>query len=87
METVYTITDKTLPQYCESSLSVSSDKKYFSVGSVKGTVFVFNLKDGSLEDQFDNKTNASILSLQWRPNHSEIYVGDSAGYLTIWGTK
>ena len=32
MEPVYTVTDKTLPQYCGSTISVSADKKYFAVG-------------------------------------------------------
>jgi hypothetical protein len=48
MENIYTIGDNIIPQYCESSISVSSDRKYFSVGSNKGQIFVFNLIDGSV---------------------------------------
>jgi WD40 repeat protein len=87
METVYTITDEVLPQYCESSISVSSDKKYFAVGSTKGQVFVLNTLTGKLEETIDNKSTGSILAVQWRPYHSQLYVGDSLGFLSVWGTN
>lgn len=87
METIYTLNEENLSQYCESSISVSSDKKYFSVGSVKGQVFVFNLQTGKLEDNIDNKTPGSILAVEWRPYHSQMYVADSLGFLSIWGTN
>lgn len=48
METIYTLNDQLLPQYCESSISVSSDKKYFAVGSTKGQIFVFNTQSGKV---------------------------------------
>lgn len=87
MEAVYTVSDKTLDQYCGSTISVSSDKKYFAVGSHKGNIYICNLKDGTVEDSIFNKTTGSILSLAWKPFQSQLYVGDSNGYLTIWGTK
>ena len=87
MESVYTVSDKTLPQYCESSISVSSDKKYFAVGSTKGTIYICNLKDGTIEDTIELKGSKNILALRWRPFHSQLYVGDAAGFLTILGTK
>lgn len=87
MEAVYTVTDKTLPQYCGSTISVSSDKKYFAVGSHKGYIYVCNMADGTVEDSIFNKTMGSILSVAWKPFQSQLYVGDSTGYLTVWGTK
>jgi WD40 repeat protein len=48
METVYTLTDENIPQYCESSISISSDKKYFTVGSTKGQIFIFNAATGKV---------------------------------------
>ena len=81
---VYTINENNIPQYCESQISVSTDKKYFAVGSNKGSIYIFKLIEGELQKTIDNKSNNPILSLAWRPFHSQLYVGDNAGYLTIW---
>ena len=48
MDTIYTINDTTIPQYCDSSISVSSDKKYFAVGSTKGQIYVLNCLTGKV---------------------------------------
>ena len=84
---IYTITSSKIPQYCESSIAVSHDKKYFAVGSTKGTIYIVNLKDGTVDSTINSKGNGAINGLCWRPFNSQIYVGDSAGYLTIWGTS
>ena len=83
---IYTITSNKIPQYCESSIALSPDKKYFAVGSTKGTIYIVNLNEGSVESTLNNK-NAAINGLCWRPFNSQIYVGDSSGYLSIWGVK
>jgi hypothetical protein len=84
---IYTINDSKIPQYCESSIAVSPDNKYFAVGSTKGTIYIVNLNDGTIDSTIGNKGGAAISGLCWRPFNSQIYVGDSNGYLTIWGTK
>jgi hypothetical protein len=48
METIYSISDNVLPQYCESSLSLSSDKKYIAVGSTKGQMYIINTQTGKV---------------------------------------
>jgi WD40 repeat protein len=48
METIYTLNDENIPHYCESNLSVSTDKKYFAIGSNKGEIYVFNLATGKV---------------------------------------
>ena len=83
---IYTITSNKIPQYCESSIALSPDKKYFAVGSTKGTIYIVNLNEGSVESTLNNK-NAAINGLCWRPFNSQIYVGDSSGYLSTWGVK
>ena len=83
-QAIYTVNDSKIPQFCESQISVSTDKKYFAVGSTKGNIYVINLLDGSLQKTINNKSTNPILSLAWRPFHSQLYVGDNAGYLTIW---
>ena len=83
---IYTVTSNVIHQHCESSIAVSPDKKYFAVGSTRGTIYILNLETGKLDSTINNKSNASINGLCWRPFNSQIYVGDSTGYLTIWGT-
>jgi len=48
METIYTLDHNTLPNYCDSGISVSSDKNYFTVGTVKGEILVFDLLTGKV---------------------------------------
>ena len=85
-QSIYTINESKIPQYCESSIAISPDKKYFAVGSTKGTIYIVNLNDGTVESTINNKASAPIIGLCWRPYNSQIYVGDSQGYLSIWGT-
>ena len=86
-EPIYTVGDKVLEQACVSSISISSDKKYFAVGSHKGNIYICKMVDGTVEDSIFNRTTGSILAVAWKPFQSQLYVGDSNGYLTIWGTK
>ena len=51
-QAIYTVNDSKIPQFCESQISVSTDKKYFAVGSTKGNIYVINLLDGSLQKTF-----------------------------------
>ena len=83
---IFTLTSNKITQYCESSIAVSPDFKYCAIGSTKGTIYFINLINGSIESTLSNKVKSVIKGLSWRPFNSQIYVGDSTGYLTIWGT-
>ena len=85
-QTIFTLNSSQMPQYCESSIAVSPDKKYCAIGSTKGSIYIINLNEGNIESTINNKQNGAIKGLCWRPFNSQIYVGDSSGYLTIWGT-
>jgi WD40 repeat protein len=87
METIFTLNDEKIPQFCESNITISSDRKYFTVGSTKGQIFVYNALNGKLEETIDNKSTGAIAAIQWRPYHSQLYVGDSLGSLSVWGTN
>ncbi len=50
MAVIYTLDESIIPQYCESNISISSDKKYFTVGSTKGTIYVFNSMTGKVKN-------------------------------------
>ena len=52
---IYTVNDSKISQFCESQISVSTDKKYFAVGSIKDNIYVINLLDGSLQKTINNK--------------------------------
>lgn len=74
----------TIPHYCECPLTLTLDKKYFATGSTSGEVYVFDTENGKLLSTINNKSKA-ITSMSWRPYHSQIYVGDITGYITVWG--
>jgi len=48
METLYTIGSDNLKNYCESGITVSTDKKYFTVGSTKGEIYIFDVQTGKV---------------------------------------
>jgi WD40 repeat protein len=49
MESIYTLNDEIIPSYCESNISISSDKKYITVGSTKGQIYVINALNGKVK--------------------------------------
>jgi len=48
LETIYTIDDHILPNYCDSNITISTDRKFFAIGSTKGDIFIFNLASGEV---------------------------------------
>ena len=48
MEVVYEINEGTLPHNTDSNISISCDKKYFAVGSSKGSIFIINTLTGEV---------------------------------------
>ncbi len=84
LDSIYKLDSSVIPHYCECNLSLTTDKKYFATGSTKGEVYIFDSDTGKLEERIDNKSK-SITSLAWRPYHSQLYVGDSTGFITVWG--
>ena len=85
-EALYTIDKNKIDECCESCITISPDKKYFAVGSNKGMIYIVNMADGSICSKINNnRGSGSITTLNWRPNKSQIYAGDSNGFLSIWG--
>ena len=52
MEVLYEINEGTLPNYCDSNISLSSDKKYFAVGSNKGNIYIINTQTGKVFNKY-----------------------------------
>ena len=48
MQDLYVINDSQLNNYCESNITISSDRKYFACGSSKGEIYIFNLLTGKV---------------------------------------
>ena len=48
MEVVYEIKEGTFPHNTDSNISISSDKKYFAVGSTKGSIYIVNTLTGTV---------------------------------------
>ena len=85
-EPLYIIDKNKIPECCESCITISPDKKYFVVGSDKGMIYIVNMTDGSINSNINNnRGSGSITTLNWRPNNSQIYAGDSNGFISIWG--
>ena len=85
-EALYTIDKNKIDECCESCITISPDKKYFAVGSNKGMIYIVNMSDGNISSVINNnRGSGSITTLNWRPNKSQIYAGDSNGFLSIWG--
>ena len=87
-EPIYTIDDNIIKDFSRSSISVSSNKKYFVVGSNNGIIYIMNLNEGTINSNIDNnKGIGTIKAIYWKPYSSDIYVGDSDGNLIIWGAN
>ena len=85
-QSVFSLDSNIIPQYCESSIGVSYDKKFCAIASTKGSIYIINLDDGKIISSIDNEADGAIKGLCWRPFNSKIYAGDSNGCLTIWGS-
>lgn len=86
-DAIYSIGENITPEeFCESSIAISPDKKNFAIGTNKGMIYIYNLNDGKLISKINNNRGiGSVTALNWNANTSEIYAGDSNGFLSIWG--
>lgn len=82
-QAIYTIDESIIPDIKESSITICPDKQSFAVGNGSGFIYIVNINDGKIKGKFNNG-NGAITALNWRPNTSQIYVGDSNGFISIW---
>ena len=86
-EPVYTIDKKIISDCCESSIALSPDENIFAVGANNGLIYAINLNNGTINFTINNnKGTGSVTALCWKDHKSQIYAGDSNGFLSIWGT-
>ena len=83
---IYTINEEKINDICESNIAISPDKNHFAVGSKEGNVYIFNLNKGELENTINNNNGrGEVKSICWSEYNNHIYVGDSNGFISIWG--
>ena len=84
---IYNIDENKISENYQSSITISPDQKYFAFGTDKGMIYIININDGNIEYSINNnKGSGSVTGICWNPNNSKIYVGDSKGFISIWGT-
>ena len=83
---IYTINDDKINDICESNIALSPDKNYFSVGSNEGVVYIIKINNGEIKHKINNNNgNGEVKSICWNNFNHHIYIGDSKGFVSIWG--
>ena len=85
-EPIYTVDKKIISECCQSSIALSPDENQFAVGANNGMIYIININNGTINSTINNnKGTGSVTALFWKRYKSQIYVGDSNGFLSIWG--
>ena len=84
---IYTINKNKLNEICESNISISPKKDFFAIGSKEGNIYIINLNKGEIENTINNNNGrGEVTSIFWN-NNNNLYVGDSKGFISIWGNE
>ena len=68
-----------------SKFAISPNGKYCVIGSSTGTIFVFNIDEGYLEEAYDEQHNVAVLGVDWAPGtQSSVATIDKTGCLFLW---
>ena len=83
---IYTINSEKIKEICESNISISPDKNHFAIGSKEGNVYIININKGEIENIINNNNGrGEVKSLSWNRLNYNMYIGDSNGFISIWG--
>ena len=83
---IYTINEDIINDINESNIAISPDKNHFAIGSREGYVFVININNGEIEETLNNNNGrGEVTSIYWNRANHHMYIGDSKGFLSIWG--
>ena len=83
---IYTINEDKINEICESNIALSPDKNHFAIGSKEGYVYMININNGEIEETINNNNGrGEVTSINWNNNNHHIYIGDSKGFISIWG--
>ena len=65
-------------------LCVSADGKYCLVGSNNGSIVIFDLTTGQLEEIYQGVHTTAVVGIDWQPRGSKFASVDNLGGLFIW---
>ena len=83
---IYTINEDKINEICESNIALSPDKNHFAIGGKEGYVYMININNGEIEETINNNNGrGEVTSINWNNNNHHIYIGDSKGFISIWG--
>ena len=85
-QTLFTLEDSDLLiSAAISKFTISPNGKFCVIGGHQGTIFIFNLVTGELEEAFDEEHNVNVLGVDWAPGTvSTIATMDKSGLLFLW---
>lgn len=84
---IYTINEEDkIKDISESNIAISPDKIHFAIGSKEGNVYIININKGEIENIINNNNGrGEVKSLSWNNLNNNMYIGDSNGFISIWG--
>ena len=84
---IYTINEEDkIKDISESNIAISPDKIHFAIGSKEGNVYIININKGEIENIINNNNGrGEVKSLSWNNLNNNLYIGDSNGFISIWG--
>ena len=84
---IYTINEgDKIKDISESNIAISPDKIHFAIGSKEGNVYIININKGEIENIINNNNGrGEVKSLSWNNLNNNMYIGDSNGFISIWG--
>ena len=84
---IYTINEEDkIKDISESNIAIGPDKIHFAIGSKEGNVYIININKGEIENIINNNNGrGEVKSLSWNNLNNNMYIGDSNGFISIWG--
>lgn len=84
---IYTINEEDkIKDISESNIAISPDKIHSAIGSKEGNVYIININKGEIENIINNNNGrGEVKSLSWNNLNNNMYIGDSNGFISIWG--
>ena len=84
---IYTINEEDkIKDISESNIAISPDKIHFAIGSKEGNVYIININKGEIENIINNNNGrGEVKSLSWNNLNNNMYIGDSNGFISVWG--
>ena len=68
-----------------SKFALSPDGKFIVIGGHSGSIFIFNLENGELEELYDDEHGTGVFGLDWAPGtQSTVATMDRSGLLYLW---